>query len=224
MPKPQEKKSEVKSGGKAQGIIAIIKEEAMEKKRAIESMAASKIREIEEQSVQRASYAVEEIVRDAARQRELMENRTRAEADLYARRSMARAREDVFADILNRTKKLLARERESGTQAYSEFMKRAVSEAQKLFNGGAAHVMPGDPSIPVIKAAGFSVTESLPSDRLGGAVFFSPDGERRVDSSLLHVLERDMGELRCMVMDSLFQGKAIGAQTTDAERETARGD
>ena len=189
------------ASNKADRLVAIIEEEAAAKRQKMKEEAAARIKRLEEVQEKKLSAELHDIEKDLGRRKLLMERSMMAEAELYCKRVAAETAETFFQNVLHEAKEGLAAERENFSDRYASFVKRNVSNARNMLDkGGIAVIAKGDKGASLLSQAGFDVEEALPFDSIGGVIFHAEDRKRRVVATLSHIIDRDMSELRSLVL------------------------
>ncbi|MCD6461826.1 MAG: V-type ATP synthase subunit E [Thermoplasmata archaeon] len=213
-------------GSGLDAILSAIREEAEVKINHINAVLEEKKGEMAARAEREMKALAERYRREEERERKMMESRIISEACLTASRTVSRKRQEIMDRVLGAVEQRLSSEREKGGEGYRRFVESIGKEARALMpSGSRAIIVKGDRTArTVLSSMGFAVAEEMGDEAIGGAWFVSPDGHKRINSTLSHIMEAEREEITREIAAVLFPppAKEAGAGKRERPDETEK--
>jgi len=204
-------------------IIQIILDDARRKVEHIHSLLEEKKQEIQEEVEKRLQEEVKKIEKEAEQRGEMVKNQVISSAEMEGRRLVDGAKHGGIEDVFRAAEVRLADLRKKGDPGYRDFLVATAKSASTIMpEGSRCVVIPGDAlALRVFGEMGFRVEGGLGEDEVGGALFVSPDGARRLRATLKHVMERKRPSLLGGVERVLYTPNGQNGENGDNSQHTS---
>jgi len=187
-------------------IIQVILGDARRKVKHIQALLEEKKQEMRNEIEKHIQEEVKKIEREAKQKGEMVKNQVISSAEMEGRRLLDEVRHGGIEDVFRAAGEQLAEIRKAGDPGYREFLVAAGKSASSIMpRGSRCVVIRGDGlAARVFGEMGFKVEDGLGESEIGGAVFVSPDGSRRLRATVKHIIERKHSSLLADVEHILY--------------------